>query len=93
MVSEEFLRPATNLVNGAVVLKDFTHGAAIADPRKFSAPEELAILTDSPTSASSFANEGVKMAFAIRAAARAEADGAETSAGHSEVEEAGTGIL
>jgi hypothetical protein len=34
-VTEKFLSPATDLVNGAVILKNFFYGTAVAEPEKF----------------------------------------------------------
>ncbi len=90
VVAEKFLCPTSDLVNGAVVLKDFTHGAAIADPRQFSAPEELAILTDTPTATGGFTNKGMKMLFTLSAFARAKTNGKEAGATHGDVKMADT---
>jgi hypothetical protein len=56
-VTKEILGPAMDLVNGAVVFKDFLHGAAVAEPVEFVAPEEFMVLADSPAATSGFDNK------------------------------------
>ena len=57
VVAEEFLRPAANLVDQPVVFQNFAHGAAVAEPKEYGAPEKFAVLTDTPASAGSLANK------------------------------------
>ena len=38
VIAEEFLSPAEDLVDGAIVFKDFAHGATITHPKEFGAP-------------------------------------------------------
>jgi hypothetical protein len=68
VVAKEFLRPSANLVDWPVVLQNFAHGAAVAEPKEFGAPEKFAVLTDT------LATE-MKMPFAVRAATGTEANG------------------
>ena len=70
-IPQEFLSPATNLVNRTVTFEDLFDGAAVAEPKEFRAPKELPILTNGPTTASSFANKRVEVMLAVGAAPRA----------------------
>jgi hypothetical protein len=56
-VTEKFLSPATDLVNGAVVFQDLFDGAAVAEPKEFGTPQEFAILADGPSTTTGFAHE------------------------------------
>ncbi len=47
-----------------IILEDLAHSTAIAEPKE---PKILAILADAPTATRGFANERMKVAFAIGA--------------------------
>jgi hypothetical protein len=67
VVAKEFLRPAANLVDWPVLFQDFAHGAAVAEPKDFGAPEKFAVLTATPATAASLANKRMKVPFAVGA--------------------------
>ena len=73
-IAKEFLSPATDLVNGAVVLQDFFDGTAVAEPKEFGAPQEFPILAYGPTTTAGLAHKRMVMAFPLSATARAKAD-------------------
>jgi hypothetical protein len=93
VVAKEFLCPAADLMNGAIIFEDFFHGATITDPIKFGTPEEFAILTDTPTATGGFTNKGMKMPFTLSAFARAKTNGTEAGATHGDVKMADTSGL
>jgi hypothetical protein len=57
VVTEEFLSPATDDVDLTIVVEDFFHSAAVANPIKHSAPKIFLVLGDTPATASSFADK------------------------------------
>jgi hypothetical protein len=87
MIAEKFLGPAADLVDLAVIFKDFLHCAAVTEPIKVRAPEVFAALADRPTTGTGFADKRMIMVLAVVAPARAEADRSETGTAHQEVEE------
>jgi hypothetical protein len=89
-VSEELLGPATNLVDGAIVLQYLFDSTAVAEPIEFRAPEKFAVLANTPAPAASFAHKGMVVTFAFSAAAGAEANRAQAGPIHGEVEGADT---
>jgi hypothetical protein len=69
--------PTADLVDGANVIQNLLDSAAIAEPEEdFRAPKKFPILTDCPASTGGFTDKGMKMAFVLRAAARAKLNGA-----------------
>ena len=84
--TEKLLSPTADLMNRPIVFQNFFNGAAITEPKEFRAPKKFPILADGPTTTSGFANERVKVAFSLAAAARAKSNRAQTSPVHSEVE-------
>jgi hypothetical protein len=87
-IAKKLLSPTANLVNGADIFQNFLNGTAIAEPEKFGAPEKFAILSNSPATAASFADKRMIMAFALGAAAGAEANRPEAGTIHGQVESA-----
>jgi hypothetical protein len=67
VIAEQFLGPTTDDMNLAIVVENFFHGAAVANPIKHSSPKVLLVLRDTPAAAGSFADEGVKVAFLLGA--------------------------
>ena len=78
-VTEEFLCPATYLVNGTVVLQDFLDAAAVAEPIELGAPQVLPVVPNSPSANGGFTNEGMVVLFGIGTSSGAKTDGAEAS--------------
>jgi hypothetical protein len=85
-IAKELLSPTTDLMDGPIILQDFFDGAAVAKPEELGAPKKFPVLTDTPTTAASFTNKGVIVAFPLGAATGAKPNGPETSAVHREVE-------
>jgi hypothetical protein len=84
--TKEFLGPAADLMNGAIILQNFFDSAAVAEPKEFGAPKKFPILANSPAPATGFTDKGVKMTLALGAAAGTELDGTKAGAIHSDVE-------
>jgi hypothetical protein len=74
VVAKELLRPLANLLDWPVVLQNFAHGAAVAEPKEFGAADKFAVLTDTPATAGSLAHKRMKMPL-VRAATGTEANG------------------
>jgi hypothetical protein len=81
VAAEEFLGPATNNVDLTVVIGNFFHSAAIANPVKHSAPKTaLLVLRNNSATTSGLANKGVKVALLFSAFAGVDLDRAQASA-------------
>ncbi len=87
-VTEQLLSPTADLMDGPVILENFFDGTAITKPEELGAPEEFAVLADSPATATSFANKRMEMPFVFSAAARSKSNRAQPSAIHSQIESA-----
>jgi hypothetical protein len=85
-ITEKFLSPSTNLMDGSIIFEDFFDGAAVAEPKELSTPEKFPVLTDGPATATGFSNEGMIVALTLGTAARAESNRMEASATHCNVE-------
>jgi hypothetical protein len=85
-ITEKFLSPSTNLMDGSIIFEDFLDGAAVAEPKELSTPEKFPVLTDGPATATSFSDEGMIVALTLGTAARAESNRTEASAAHCNVE-------
>ena len=70
----------------SIIFEDFRNGAAVAEPKEFSTPEKFPVLTDGPTTATGFSDEGMIVALTLGTAARAESNRTEASAAHCNVE-------
>jgi hypothetical protein len=75
-ITKEFLGPTTDLMNRPIVFKNLLDGTAIAEPKELVAPKEFAVLADSPSTTTGFADERMEMTLAFGATARAKANGA-----------------
>jgi hypothetical protein len=75
-ITKEFLGPTTDLMNRPIVFKDLLDGTAIAEPKELGAPKEFAVLADSPSTTTGFADERMEMTLAFSATARAKVNGA-----------------
>jgi hypothetical protein len=84
-ITEKFLGPSTNLMDGSIIFEDFLDGAAVAEPKEFSTPEKFPVLTDGPATATGFSDEGMIVALTLGTAARAESNRMEASAIHCNV--------
>jgi hypothetical protein len=73
-VTKKLLGPAADLMNGPVVFQDFFDGTAVAEPKEFRAPEEFAVLANTPAPAAGFAYKRMVVALSFGATAGAEAD-------------------
>ena len=91
VIAKEFLRPAADLVNGSIIFKDIEHGATIAHPKEFGAPQEFVVLADAPTAAGGFADKGVKVPLPVGALPRTKANWLETGTTHGDVKVAYAG--
>jgi hypothetical protein len=85
-IAKKLLCPTADFVDGANVFQNLLDSAAIAEPEEFRAPKKFPILTDCPSSTGSFADKGMKVAFALAAAARAKPNGSQPGAVHGQVE-------
>lgn len=85
-VSKKFLGPAADLMDRASVVQNFFDSTAVAQPKEFGAPKELAILTDGPAATARFTDKGMIVPFSFGAAARAKSYWAEAGTVHGEVE-------
>ena len=63
MISENFLRPAAELVAGSAVCSDLLNGIAIANPVEVGSPNVRINDGEGPTTSGDFADEGVVMGF------------------------------
>ena len=57
VVTEKFLGPAADNMDLTIIIEDFFHSAAIANPVKHSAPKIFLVLGDTPATTSGFADE------------------------------------
>jgi len=62
IVTQQFLSPAANLVDGHVIINEFMQSNAIGYPVKVGAPDILLELSDGPAAACCLANKGMEMA-------------------------------
>ncbi len=85
VISEQFLSPTADDVNGTIIIEDFLDSAAIAEPIEESSPKEFFILRDSPAAASSFANERVEVTLLLGAFPRVKSDWAQTGTAHGDI--------
>jgi hypothetical protein len=79
VVGKEFLGPATDNMDLTIVIENFVHSAAIADPAKHSTPKTLLVLGNTPATTSGLANKGVEVALLISAFAGVKLDRAQAS--------------
>ena len=86
VVAEQFLCPASDNVNLAVVVQNFLHGAAIADPVKHGAPEIFLVFGNTPSATSGFAHKGVEVSFLLGTFPGIEANREEASAFECKIE-------
>jgi len=49
----------------SIIFEDFRNGAAVAEPKEFSTPEKFPVLTDGPTTATGFSDEGMIVALTL----------------------------
>jgi hypothetical protein len=85
-VTEKLLSPTADLMNRTVILQNFFHGIAVAEPEELWAPKVFPILTDGPAATGSFANKRMEVTLTLGAAARAKANWAQASAVHGQIE-------
>jgi hypothetical protein len=89
VAAKDFLGPATNNVDLTVIIENFFHSAAIADPVKHSAPKTLLVLGNAPATTSGLADKGVKVVLLFSAFVGVESDRAQASAFEGQIEIAG----
>ncbi len=73
-VAKALLGLMSSLEDGSFIFLNLLDCNAVAKPKEFGAPEEFPVLTNSPTSTTSFANKRVVMVFMFGAAAGSKPD-------------------
>ena len=77
----------SNLVDVPIIFQKFLDGIAIAEPIKGGTPKETMILSNGPLTTGAFANEGMKVSFAIGATTSTVTDRTEAGTRKSDIEQ------